>query len=201
MPSKNLDLHGSAPQSSPLVLVLIDTINDMEFPEGDQLLKAARPAARRIAALAARCRKAGVPVVYCNDNFGRWRSDFQAQVKHCLEQAVRGREVAALLVPQEGDYFVLKPKHSAFFSTVLDTLLSYLGAKKLILCGFAGNICVLFSANDAYMRDYEVCVPRDCIASNTAAENRAALEVMRKILKADTRVSRRVVVTRAKRRA
>src|SRR5690606_13163492 len=160
-----------------------------------RLLKHALPAARRIAALAERCRKAGVPVVYCNDNFGRWRSDFQAQVRHCLEADVNGRAVAALLVPHEGDYFVLKPKHSAFFSTVLDPLLGHLGVRRLILCGFAGDICVLFTANDAYMRDYELAVPRDCVASNTPAANRQALTIMERLLKADTRASRRLALS------
>jgi nicotinamidase-related amidase len=68
-------------------------------------------------------------------------------------------------------------------------LLDYLGAQTLILTGLAGNICVLFSANDAYMRDFKVVVPRDCIASNTQAENEGALQVMQRVLKADTRSS------------
>jgi nicotinamidase-related amidase len=189
MPPANPHLHGSAPDTSPVALLLIDVINDMEFPEGDQLLKHALPAARRIADLAARARGAGVPVVYVNDNFGRWRSDFTAQVEHCLNDKVRGKPVAELLKPCPDDYFVLKPKHSGFFSTTLHTLLDYLGAKTLVLAGFAGNICVLFTANEAYMRDYRLVVPADATASNTEAENRHALEQMAKVLKADTRPS------------
>jgi isochorismate hydrolase len=90
-----------------------------------------------------------------------------------------------LLRPDEDDYFVLKPKHSAFFSTTLETLLDYLSVKVLIITGIAGNICILFTANDAYMRDFHLVIPADCVASNEAEENRLALEQMKKVLKAD----------------
>ncbi len=94
-----------------------------------------------------------------------------------------------LLKPGPVDYAVLKPKHSGFYSTTLDTLLEYLGVKALVLVGVAGNVCVLFTANDAYMRDFTLAVPADCVASNTEPENRYALEQMRGGLKADTRPS------------
>ena len=73
--------------------------------------------------------------------------------------------------------FVLKPKHSAFYSTPLDILLNHLDAEKLILAGFAGNICVLFTANDAYMRNFKLIIPKDCIGSNTAEVNLFSFEV------------------------
>ena len=168
-----------------MALLLIDVINDMEFEGAEALVEQAVPMAHRIAALKARAKKAGIPAIYVNDNFGRWQSDFRRVVEHCLEDGVRGEEVARILEPEEDDYFVLKPKHSAFYATTLDTLLTYLGASTVILTGIAGNICILFSANDAYMRDFNVVVPADCVASNTADENRHALEQMRIVLKAD----------------
>jgi nicotinamidase-related amidase len=200
MPARNPDLHGSAPDKSEVALLLIDVINDLDFPEANQLLRYARPMARKILRLKERVKKAGIPVIYVNDNFGRWRSDFRRQVVHCLREKSRGREIVSLLQPQEDDYFVLKPKHSGFFSTTLDTLLRYLGAKKLIVTGIAGNFCVLFTVNDAYMRDYELIVPSDCTVSNTAAENRQALTLMRKFLKADTRPSAKLRLVRAKKK-
>ncbi len=189
MPAKNGDLHGNAPDKSDVALLLIDTINDLEFPEGDQLLRHALPMARQIAALKRRVKPEGVPVIYVNDNFGRWRSDFSAQVEHCLHDGVRGQPVVELLRPDEDDYFVLKPKHSGFFSTTLDTLLEYLGVRVVVLTGMAANICVLFTANDAYMRDLHLAVPADCVASNTEEDNRYALDQMAKVLKADIRPS------------
>jgi nicotinamidase-related amidase len=119
----------------------------------------------------------------------RRRSDFNAQVEHCLNDDVRGKAIVERLRPEADDYFVLKPKHSGFFSTTLDILLDYLGVKTVILTGIAGDICVLFTANDAYMRDFELFVPGDCLASNTAEENHHALSQMSQVLKADTRPS------------
>lgn len=193
---KNADLHGNVPDHSELALLLIDVINDMEFPEGDQLIEFALPAARRIAELKERAYALSIPVIYVNDNFGRWRSDFKAQLEHCLRDNVRGREIVELLHPKEEDYFVLKPKHSAFYSTSLDILLRYLRAETLIITGFAANICVLFTANDAYMRDFELFVPSDCVASNTADENNYALDQMMRILKADVTPSSELDITK-----
>jgi nicotinamidase-related amidase len=172
-----------------VALLLIDVINDLDFPEAEQLLKMALPMARQIAALKKRAKAESVPVVYANDNFGRWRSDLHAQTEHCLKDGVPGKPLVELLRPEQDDYFVLKPKHSGFFSTTLDTLLQYLGVKTVILTGIATNICVLFTANDAYMRDLHLVVPSDCAAANTEDEHHYALAQMAKILKADIRRS------------
>jgi nicotinamidase-related amidase len=188
-PVQNEDLHGNVPDTAAVALVLIDVINDLEFPGGDALLEHARPMAERLAALKRRAKAADVPVIYVNDNFGKWRSDFRHLVDHCTNDDVPGREVARILRPSEDDYFVLKPKHSAFFDTTLDTLLEYLQTDTVILTGIAGNICVLFSANDAYMRDLRLYVPSDCTVSNTKVENDYALNQMRTVLKADTTAS------------
>ncbi|MCP9494908.1 MAG: cysteine hydrolase [Pyrinomonadaceae bacterium MAG19_C2-C3] len=189
MPDKNDDLHGFVPDTSEVVLLLIDVINDFEFEDGDRLLTHALPMAKNIRELKRRAKHAGIPAIYVNDNFGKWQSDFNRLLAHCLEEGVRGKPIVELLRPEEDDYFVLKPKHSGFFSTTLDTLLDYLQAKTLILTGLAGNICVLFTANDAYMRDFKLVIPRDCVASNITVENDHALELMGKVLKADTRPS------------
>ena len=192
MLSRNPDLHGNAPDKSPFALVLIDVINDLEFPGSQKLLQQALPMARKLARLKKRARAAGVPVIYVNDNFGRWQSDFHKQVQHCLEDSVKGEPIVRLLRPESKDYFVLKPKHSGFFCTQLDILLEHLGTETVILTGIAANICVLFTANEAYMRDYQLIVPRDCVASNTKRENDYALQQMKQILKADIRPSSQI---------
>ena len=200
MPGKNINLHGSAPDKHEIALLLVDVINDFDFPEADQLLKHARSMARKLLSLKRRAQKAGVPVIYVNDNFGRWKSDFRRTIEHCVRHG-RGGDVVKLLRPEESDYFVLKPKHSGFFSTTLETLLRYLETKSLILTGIAGNFCVLFTANDAYMRDFNLFVPRDCTVSNTKKENESALKLMKKFLKADTRSSPKIVLRTAQRTA
>jgi nicotinamidase-related amidase len=145
--------------------------------------------AGRIASLKGRAKAARIPVIYINDNFGRWQSDFRRLIDHCLNDGVPGEALARALLPEDDDYFVLKPKHSAFYATTLDTLLAYLGAKTLILTGIAGNICILFSANDAYMRDYNLVVPADCVVSNTTEENAYALQQIERVLKGDVTAS------------
>ena len=175
------------------MLLLIDVINPFDFAAAGRLLRHARPAAKRIAALKQRLALRGVPAVYVNDNFGRWQSDFRAQVEHCARAESAGAEITQLLRPGEGDYFVLKPKHSGFYSTSLDVLLRYFGARRLVLTGFAGNICVLYTANDAHMRDYELIVPHDCIASEAASLNRAACEQMQRLMRADVGSSRNIL--------
>jgi nicotinamidase-related amidase len=184
--SRSKDLHGSAPDKCSVALLLIDWINDLEFDAGEKLLPQALAAAKATAALRRRARQAGVPVIYCNDNFGKWRSDFRSLLKHVLNDEVRGKPIAELLAPEEDDYFVLKPKHSGFHSTSLDVLLAHLGATTLILTGIAGNFCVLFTAHDAYMRDFKLVVPRDCLASEDEADNRHALAHMANTCKAHT---------------
>jgi nicotinamidase-related amidase len=201
MPAKNQDLHGFVPDSAEVALLLIDVINDLEFEEGDQLLEFAIPMAKRIAELKRRCKERHIPAIYVNDNFGRWQSDFKKLLAHCLDDDVKGKPIAELLKPDEEDYFVLKPKHSGFFSSTLDTLLEYLNARTLILTGIAGNICVLFTANDAYMRDFNLLVPADCVASNTQKENRHALELIRTVLKADITPSTELDLERLPNRA
>jgi nicotinamidase-related amidase len=172
------------PDTSPVVLLLIDVINDLDFPDSRALKQHAVPMARRLAKLKQRAKAAGCAVIYVNDNFGRWRSDFKTLVQHCLDDDVPGRELVRLLKPAEDDYFVLKPAHSGFYSTSLELLLKHLQAHTLIITGVATNICVLFTANDAYLRGYRLIVPSDCVAANRVRLSKAALAQMENTLKA-----------------
>ena len=109
MPSQPDDLHGNVPDTAPVALLLIDVINDLAFRQGKALLKYALPMATKIAALKRRAKQMGIPSIYVNDNFGRWQSDFQQVLRHCLDEEVCGKPLATLLHPEEEDYFVLKP--------------------------------------------------------------------------------------------
>lgn len=200
-PPKHPDLHGNAPDTCPVALMLVDVINDMEYEGGERIFPAALAAAERIAALKRQAKQLGIPVIYANDNFGRWRSDFREVVQHCLEDGVRGEPVVQMLQPEEDDYFVLKPKHSAFFATTLDLLLDYLGTQRLIMVGFSGDICVLLSAADAYLRDFQVNVPADCIASIAEEYHHRGLSYMRRVLDVDTTPSTELDLARIRRGA
>jgi len=197
MNKKSPDLHGNAPDNSPVALLLIDVINDFEFDEGaEALFKHALPAAKKIAALKKRAAEAGIPAIYVNDNFGKWRSDFRNLVAHCVNDDTRGRPIVELLKPSADDYFVLKPKQSGFYSTTLDLLLDHLGACTLIMTGFTGDICVLFTAIDAHLRDYNLLLPRDCVVSQDKKENERVLEYMERVLEADIRWSSEIDLKR-----
>jgi nicotinamidase-related amidase len=175
-PARNPDLHGNVPDEAPVVVIAIDVINDLEWEDAEALEEPGLAMAERLAPLLARARHAGVPVIYANDNFGKWRSDFRVLLEHCIDDDVRGREIATLLRPRADDYFVLKPKHSAFFATTLDTLLTYLKARTLVLAGLTTDSCILATAIDADMRDFELVVAKDCVAALSPERNRRALE-------------------------
>ena len=174
---------------SPTVLVLVDFINPLDFDGADALAPPALAAARATATLRRRVARDGVQTIYANDNYGVWRSDFKAVWARC--RALRGApaEIARLLQPRRADLTILKPRHSAFYSTPLDLLLRQLRCKKLIVAGLAADNCVLFTAMDAYLRGYSLWVPQDCVAAETAEGKAGALEHMRRILKATVRPS------------
>jgi nicotinamidase-related amidase len=186
---------GPAPRSA---LLLVDVVNPLDFPGGRELLAHARPAARRIAALRRRAGAVGIPSIYVNDNFDCWHLGFRELVERVRGGPGPGRVLLEDLAPDAGhDYFVLKPMHSAFFHTALEVLLQRLAVERLVLTGFAGDICVLFTAVDAHMRGFQLAVPRDCVASQRAEDNQRALEQMERLLKADTRPAARLELEEA----
>jgi nicotinamidase-related amidase len=196
------DNKSSTRHKSSVALILVDVINDFEFPDGDKILKNALSMADRLARLKQRCRRAGIPTIYVNDNFGQWRSDARSLVTRCLESQCAGRHLVENLRPDEDDYFVLKPMHSAFFQTPLEILLHYLGATTLILTGIATNSCIVCTAHDAKMRNFNLYVPSDCSAARTRREHAQAIEHIREMTCASVTASSslRVAELRGERR-
>ena len=177
-------------------LLLVDVINLFDFPRGAAFARRALAPARNIRRLRDRAHERGVPVIYVNDNWGRWRSDFKTIVADCSRPGRPGAPIAELLAPAQKDFFVLKPHLSGFHETPLDTLLQAGGVERVVICGFAADNCVFFTAVEAHMRDYHVFVPSDCCASEVDTERRHALSKMRKFLDADTSASRRIRIRR-----
>ena len=177
-------------------LLLVDVINLFDFPRGPSMARRSVGPAKRIRSLRERAHDSGVPVIYVNDNWGRWRSDFKAIVADCSRPDRPGAPIAKLLEPTSRDFFVLKPHLSGFHETPLDTLLQSGEVQTVIITGFAADNCVLFTAAEAHMRDYRVVVPSDCCASESDKERRHALAKMTKFLDADTAASRRIRLRR-----
>ena len=171
-------------------LLMIDVVNPLDFEGAEALRPHALAAGERIAALKHRAHLAGIPVIYVNDNYGRWHLGFRELVEQLRAEGVPGVPLIESVMPDDRtEHFVLKPMHSGFYCTSLDVLLAMKKVHRLILTGIAGNICVLFTANDAHMRGYDIVVPQDCVASETVEDNAYALRQMKRVLGADVRRS------------
>jgi nicotinamidase-related amidase len=174
---------------SPRVLLLVDFINPLDFPGGDAFAPKALAAARATAKLKAKLTARGMATIYANDNYGVWQSDFHSLVSTCMGlEGARG-EIARLLYPQAEDITILKPRHSAFYASPLELLLTEMHAKELVICGLATDMCVQLTAGDAFLREYACWVPSDCSAAESDAEKKAALAYMADVLKCDVRPS------------
>jgi nicotinamidase-related amidase len=167
--------------TSSAALVLIDVINHFEFPDGGKILKKALPMPTHLARLKQRCRRAGIPAICVNNNFGQWRSNAKSLVAHCVDSNCAGKPFVEQLRPDDEDYLVLKPMHSAFFQMPLEILLQYLGATSRILTGLATNSCIICTAHDAKMRDFGLYVPSDCSAAPSRREHQQAIEHIREV--------------------
>jgi nicotinamidase-related amidase len=170
---------------SRVVLLLIDFINPLDFPEAVDLAGPAVEAAQATAALKSALRKAGVPAIYANDNYGGWQSDFQSLVERCAAGKGASAEMAKLLRPQSGDLTILKPRHSAFLGSPLDLLLARMHAREIIITGVATDICVQLTAMDGFLRDYQLKVPVDCTAAESPDYKKQSIDYMKRVLRCD----------------
>ena len=175
------------PKSSQ-ALVLVDFINPLDFPGASELAPAALRAAKATLGLRRRL-GVQVPVIYANDHYGVWRSDFKQTLARCQALPGEAGEMARLLAPRRRDLALLKPRHSAFFSTPLDLLLGQMEVREIVLAGLATDLCVQMMAMDAFLHGYKLWVPGDCSAAETPEAGQAALRYMASALKADVRVS------------
>lgn len=173
------------PASNSTALLIIDMINDMDFDEGDDLLVGIDAAVEVIARLREEAEAAKAPIIFVNDNFGQWHAD-SSQILGYVE-GTAGRDVARRLKPRNQDYFVIKPQVSGFYATNLPALLPQLGVNRLVLTGVAADICVLFTAADAHMREYALWVPKDAVASDRPEHRDWALGIMAKSMDAEIR--------------
>lgn len=167
-------------------LLIIDMINPLDFEGADRIIAEVDAAADVILGLREQADAAGAPVIYINDNFGCWSDDREQIVAKASEHGQRGAPVTDKLRPRDTDIFVIKPQHSGFYGTGLPVLLPNLHIRRLVLTGLAAEFCVLFTAADAFMRDYDVRVPADAVAAAKPERLDWALDVMQS-LGADTR--------------
>lgn len=187
-----------APRGSAALLIL-DMITEMQFEGASPMRREVAGAARAILKLRDAADRARLPVIYVNDNFGEWHSERYRLVERALGSE-DGHEVVAKLAPRDGDYFVIKPQFSGFYATNLPVLLPKLGIDRLILTGMQADICVLFTAADAHMRDYQLWVPGDAVASEAPERRRWAIEIMKQSMGAEVRPTDKLSLAQWRRR-
>lgn len=177
---------GELPKSRQ-ALLLVDFMNPLDFPGAAALAGPALQAAAACARLRRQLAAQGVPVVYANDNFGRWQSDFRNLVAALLRDRGAAGTIARRLKPRAGDLTVLKPMHSAFYGSPLDILLDRMGVRRLVIAGLATDMCVQLTACDGFLRGFRLHVPADCTAAESPARKAAALAYMADVLRCDVR--------------
>ena len=157
-------------------LVVIDMINPYDHGDADRLMTSVEESLPAMVGLIDRADSEGVPVVYVNDNFGSWRSNRD----ELLAEALRGAraDLVEPIRPRADSLFVVKVRHSVFFQTPLEYLLSQQRVDRLVLVGQVTEQCVLYSALDAHIRHLEVCVPADAVAHIHRELADAALRMM-----------------------
>jgi nicotinamidase-related amidase len=173
-------------------LLILDMISEYRYPDGERIVRSASKAAPNIARLRDRAHAAKMPVIYVNDTAGKWESDQKSFIDRCLQPESRGRKIAQLLAPTPEDYFMFKPRHSAFFGTPLHALLQRLKVDRLIATGITSHQCVLFTAMDAHVREFKLIIPSDCVGAAAAADTKHALYIFSHALMAKVSSSRQV---------
>lgn len=171
--------------SNNAAILAIDLLNTFDFDGGDKLKQAVADMVEPVTSLRRQAAEADVPVIFVNDNYGRWHDEPHQLVAHVA--AGKGGDLLDQLKPGPDDYFVIKPESSGFYATTLPALLPRLGVSRLVLIGVAADICVLFTAADAHMREYDLWVPRDAVASQHGERAHWALEMMENGMSAETR--------------
>jgi len=159
-------------------LIVIDMINAYEHEDAEALVPSVREALPVIRRLITRARRQNVDIVYVNDNFGRWRSNHD----EILDVALHGRhsDLVEPIRPDDSSMFVVKARHSIFYQTPLEYLLTQQHIDRVVLCGQVTEQCVLYSALDAHIRHFDVAVAADAVAHIHPDLADAALRMMQR---------------------
>ncbi len=182
------DRTGVAPAAANTAVIVLDMISDFRFEDGERIRGRALEIKSALAELTSRAQKAGVPVIFVNDNFGKWTEDFGTFVDSVKTASAESRQLVEQIGPKPGDYHILKPQRSAFYATPLEVLLLTLQVRHLVLTGVTTDICVLFTAHDAYMRGFRISVPSDCTAALENEHHSTAIDLLERVVHAEIKL-------------
>jgi len=163
-------------------LIVTDMLNRYEHEDADRLMESVREVVPNVSALIESARRADALIVYVNDNHDDW----SAGRAELVEWAMAGAEPSLVepIIPDQEFPFVVKARHSTFYETQLDYLLRRQEVRRLVLAGQVTEQCILYSALDAYVRHYEVTIPRDAVAHIHPELASAAIEMMQRNMRA-----------------
>ena len=164
-------------------LVVVDMLNPYEHEDAERLSASVAEVVEPLGGLVARALDEDVAVIYVNDNYGDWNSSREELAQRALAGA--RPDLVEPVLPPEDSAFVIKARHSIFYGTPLEYLLGQREIDHLVLAGQVTEQCILYSALDAYVRHYRVTVPLDGVAHIHESLSEAALEMMRRNMKAE----------------
>jgi nicotinamidase-related amidase len=157
--------------------------NTYDHEDSSALAESVEKIIHPLADLVSRARQRDdVTLIYVNDIYG----DFAASRHDVVQRALDGNrgDLVRPIEPGDDCKFLTKVRHSAFYSTTLDYLLSRLGATQVILAGQVTEQCILYTALDAYVRHYSVRIPHDAVAHIDPQLGAAAMTMMERNMRA-----------------
>jgi nicotinamidase-related amidase len=166
-----------------VALLVIDMLNRYEHDDAEPLMGSVGEMLPGLRALIERAREEEVMTVYVNDNHGDWAAG-RAEL---VQWATSGPHAALVepIVPDEDLPFIVKARHSIFYQTQLEYMLRQHEIEQLVLAGQVTEQCILYSALDAYVRHFDVVVPRAAVAHIHADLAEAALRMMEVNMRAE----------------
>lgn len=167
-------------------LIIADMLNDFVYEGAPLEVPSARVIINNIRREIQKARKKQIPIIYCCDAHKKEDPEFELWPSHAVK-GTEGSRVIEQLKPQKEDYVIEKASYSCFYKTSLDKLLKQLNRTHLIITGVVTNICILYTAAEAYMRGYKVIIPQNCVAALTQKEHQFALQQMKRVLHAEIR--------------
>ncbi len=168
-------------------LIVVDMLNEYDHEDADVLVESVRDALPAMRRIVQRAHDEATPVIYVNDNYGDWSAGRPELVERAA--AGRARDLVEPIAPAEGTWFIAKARHSIFYETQLEYLLREQGVERVVLIGQVTEQCILYSALDAYVRRFQVAVPRDAVASIEPDLADAALRMMERNMQAEVTTS------------
>ena len=167
-------------------VLVIDMISDFDFEDGDKLFANALRIAPQIFQIKQYAREHKIPFVFVNDSYGKWHRDLGSFIEAIRKSNKKAEHILDLVRPKADDLYILKPQRSGFYDTDLEHMLEGFNVNHVLITGLTTDICVLFTAHDAYMRALQVRVPADCTAAVEDEFHRQALDFLERIADVDT---------------